>query len=61
MDFLIFIRCGDFICTLLSTSEFWDGTYKGLPCQDGTYTWKLTYKDFLDDKYQLTGHVNLLR
>jgi gliding motility-associated-like protein len=61
MECLIFNRWGELICTLRSTSEFWDGTYKGLPCQDGTYTWKLTYKDFLDDKYQLTGHVNLLR
>ena len=61
MECLIFNRWGELICTLRSTSDFWDGTYRGKQCQDGTYTWKLTYLDFLDDKYQLTGHVNLLR
>jgi gliding motility-associated-like protein len=61
MECLIFNRWGELITTLSSTTDFWDGTYKGLPCPDGTYTWKLIYKDFLNDKYQLNGHVNLLR
>ena len=30
-------------------------------CQDGTYVWKLIYKDFTQSAYQLTGHVNLIR
>ena len=61
MECLIFNRWGELITTLSSTTDFWDGTYKGLLCPDGTYTWKLIYKDFLNDKYQLNGHVNLLR
>lgn len=61
MKMLIFDRWGELIYTLNSTSEFWDGTYNGNSCQDGTYTWRLIYSDSQDKKYELTGHVNLLR
>lgn len=61
MECLIFNRWGELIATLHSTDDFWDGTYKGEKCPDGTYTWKLTYNDFQIRRYELTGHVNLLR
>jgi gliding motility-associated-like protein len=61
MECLIFNRWGELVCTLNSVNDGWDGTYKGEKCQDGTYTWKLTYKDYLGSKNQVTGHVNLLR
>jgi gliding motility-associated-like protein len=61
MECFIFNRWGELIHTLNSINDFWDGTYKGEICQDGTYTWKLNYKDFQFRKYELTGHVNLLR
>jgi gliding motility-associated-like protein len=61
MKMVIFDRWGELICTLNSTAEFWDGTYKGKLCQDGTYTWRLIYSDKQDKKYELLGHVNLLR
>lgn len=61
MQCLIFNRWGEIVCTLNSINESWDGTYKGKKCQDGTYTWKLIYSDFQNQKKQLIGHVNLLR
>ena len=61
MECLIFNRWGELIYTLKSLDECWDGTYKGEICQDGTYTWKLVFKDFSLTKHQLTGHVNLIR
>jgi gliding motility-associated-like protein len=61
MECEIFNRWGELIYTLNSVNDFWDGTYKGKICQDGTYTWKLNFQDFQYRKYQLTGHVNLLR
>ena len=61
MECLIFNRWGQLIHTITEPNGSWDGTYKGIPCQDGTYTWKLIYKDFLGNKDILTGHVNLLR
>jgi len=60
-ELLIFNRWGELIYTMTSIDDYWDGTYKGLPCQDGTYVWKLTYLDFLDHEYEQTGHINLLR
>lgn len=39
----------------------WDGTYKGEPCQDGTYTWTVQYEDSRGNESKLVGHVNLLR
>ncbi len=57
----IFNRWGELICTLDSLDEYWDGTYNGLPCPDGTYVWKVVYTDFNDQKYMRTGHINLLR
>lgn len=58
----IFNRWGELIFTANSLSEQWDGTYAGLPCPDGVYTWKITYGDiFTDDRHELVGHVTLLR
>ncbi|MCE2713413.1 MAG: gliding motility-associated C-terminal domain-containing protein [Cryomorphaceae bacterium] len=60
-ELLIFNRWGELIYTLNDLSDYWDGSYNGFVCQDGTYVWKLTYYDFKDKEYTLTGHVNLLR
>jgi len=49
------------IHTLKSIDESWDGTFNGRICQDGTYTWKLVYKDYFGNKNEITGHVNLIR
>ncbi|NCU77445.1 MAG: hypothetical protein EBV59_11020, partial [Synechococcaceae bacterium WB7_1C_051] len=61
MELMIFNRWGELIRTLTSLEDSWDGTYQGLPSPDGTYTWKLNYTDKHERKYQLTGHVTLLR
>jgi gliding motility-associated-like protein len=61
MECFIYNRWGELIKVLRSKDEFWDGTYKGNKCQDGTYVWKLVYQDFAKTKHVLTGHVNLLR
>jgi gliding motility-associated-like protein len=58
----IFNRWGELIFTMNSMDESWDGTYKGLPCQDGTYVWKIVYTDFTSNKEKkMAGHINLLR
>jgi gliding motility-associated-like protein len=61
MECLIFNRWGELLYTMSETYQSWDGTYMGKPCQDGTYIWKLTYTDFVNKQYQLSGHVNLIR
>lgn len=60
-EMTIFNRWGEQIKTLRSLDEFWDGTYKDLPCPDGTYIWKLTYTDYQDQEFKRVGHINLLR
>lgn len=60
-EMLIFNRWGELICTLNSMDDYWDGTYKGKMCQDGTYTWKITYCDITREFKTITGHINLLR
>lgn len=60
-ELYIFDRWGELIYTMNDVEDYWDGSYKGLLCQDGTYVWKIKYIDFSEKRYELTGHVNLLR
>jgi gliding motility-associated-like protein len=60
-EMIIFNRWGERIKTIHSLNETWDGTFNSLPCQDGTYVWKMSYTDFTDKEYERTGHINLLR
>jgi gliding motility-associated-like protein len=45
-ELLIFNRWGELIFTMNDESDYWDGTYEGLKCQDGTYVWTIKYYDF---------------
>ena len=59
---LIFNRWGEIIWESHDVSVGWDGTYKGKVVQVGTYTWKITFKDFYDDdRKTFHGHVNIVR
>jgi gliding motility-associated-like protein len=60
-EMLVFNRWGEIVYEMTSVDDYWDGTFNNLPCQDGTYVWKLTYKDFANNKKEITGHINLLR
>lgn len=58
----IYNRWGELIYTLHGMDEYWDGTYKGLPCPIGTYAWKIEYTDIIRDIILTkTGHVNIVR
>jgi gliding motility-associated-like protein len=57
----IYNRWGELIYTINDLNESWDGTYGGVVCQDGTYTWKVEYTDINANEVRLIGHVNLLR
>lgn len=60
-ELLIFNRWGELIFEMDNLTDYWDGHYKGIKCQDGTYTWKITYSDLKNNRYERTGHVNLIR
>jgi gliding motility-associated-like protein len=61
LELQIFNRWGELIYTGDAMDKAWDGTYKGKPCPDGVYTWKINYVDFVDKQYTIAGHVSLLR
>jgi gliding motility-associated-like protein len=61
LELMIFDRWGELIFTMNDVNDYWDGSFNGYPCQDGTYTWKMRYWNESDEEFQLTGHVNLLR
>lgn len=57
----IYNRWGERIWETTNPNEYWDGTYKGVLVQDGTYTWKVKVTPLdSDDKLQFVGHVNVL-
>ncbi len=65
MEFAVFDRWGQVIFSTRSTDKGWDGTFKGKPCMEGTYAWKLhlkTQSSIPNQKEKfMTGHVLLMR
>jgi gliding motility-associated-like protein len=57
-EITIFDRWGEIISKL---TEFWDGKYKGVICQDGVYVYKITITDNMDKTHVIMGHVTLLK
>ncbi|MBM3430144.1 MAG: T9SS type B sorting domain-containing protein, partial [Bacteroidetes bacterium] len=49
-EFLIYNRWGEVIFKSTQVLEGWDGTYKGVPVQIGTYTWTIRFKDSMSNK-----------
>lgn len=57
----IFNRWGEIIFTSNELNFEWDGTYKGLIMQDGTYIWKIKYFTNSGREEHINGHINLIR
>ena len=62
-EFSIYNRWGSLVFTSLEYGEYWDGTYNGVICPDGTYAYQIKYKSCANPNAtkQINGHVNLLR
>jgi gliding motility-associated-like protein len=61
-DLYIFNRWGEIIWESHDPEALWDGTYGGLPVQQGTYTWIVRARDVQnDDQHEFNGFVNVLR
>ena len=64
-NLLIYNRWGEVIFESNDASIGWDGTYGASSdkiVRDGTYIWKIEFKETMTDKRHVhTGHVNLLR
>jgi gliding motility-associated-like protein len=64
-NLLIFNRWGEIVFESNDASIGWDGTYgseSGQLVKDGTYVWKIEFKETMTDKrHTHTGHVNILK
>jgi gliding motility-associated-like protein len=61
-EMLIFNRWGELIFESHNADIGWDGTYGGKTAPDGTYIWKIEFKETMSDKrHNEEGHLNLLR
>lgn len=62
-EFWVFDRWGNLIFYSDELNDGWDGKVLGSStlCQIDTYVWKIKCKDILDKKYDLIGHVNLIK
>ena len=62
-ELMIFDRWGEIVFESHDSEIGWDGTYAGsYKVQDGTYTWKITFKTSANDERRaIYGHVNIVR
>jgi gliding motility-associated-like protein len=58
---IIFNRWGEIIFETYNADIGWNGYYGDRKAQNGTYTWKIDFKETMTDKRHLIhGHVNIL-
>jgi gliding motility-associated-like protein len=62
-EITIFNRWGEVMFISKDINAYWDGTYNGVVCPDGVYSYSVIYttNSGNDDKLYLTGHVTILR
>ncbi len=61
-NLLVFNRWGEIIFESNDVAFGWDGTFHGKLVQNGTYTWKIEFKETMTDKrHKIIGHVNLIK
>jgi gliding motility-associated-like protein len=57
----IYNRWGQRVFASVDQSESWDGSFKDSDCPNGTYTYRLTYKNPGEAERTLTGSIMILR
>lgn len=58
----VYNRWGEEIVKFMDSNHYWDGTFNGTKCAEGTYVWRITYKNPDSGDYKtISGHVNLIR
>ena len=59
--FVMYDRWGEKVFETSDINRGWDGIYKGLPAEQDTYVWIISYLDVNGNRQQLKGSVMLLR
>jgi len=57
----IYNRWGELVFQSDDKNFKWFGDYKNQPCQDGTYSYLITYKTRSGFEDRITGHVNIVK
>jgi gliding motility-associated-like protein len=58
----IYNRWGQIIWQSFDTESKWDGTYNGVKCQDGIYTWKIRFGvPKTDEIKEMWGHLTIIK
>ncbi len=57
---LIYNRFGQLLFTSNDIGKGWDGKFEGALVPVGVYVWKITFKDYLNVKYEKYGFVTLI-
>ncbi len=57
----VYTRWGQQIFCSQSIDEGWDGNFRDRPAPEGTYTWKIVYRDATGEYHHLAGTVILFR
>jgi gliding motility-associated-like protein len=60
-EMLIFNRWGEVVYSTSSIDHMWDGTYNGVKVLDDVYVWQIIYTDLQENRYELRGHVTVLK
>jgi gliding motility-associated-like protein len=61
LEIWIFNRWGEVVFRSDKVDFSWDGTYNGMICPDGTYTYKIAYKSRSGIEDTIYGHAELLK
>lgn len=61
-NLILFNKWGEIIWETNDVNSSWDGTYNGKIVQAGTYFWRASAKDIMNDgKHEFSGSINVLR
>jgi len=61
IDFEVFNRWGEKLYSCNDVSKGWDGTYKGEPCKQDVYVWRVRASDIKGESKLMNGEVSLFR
>jgi len=57
----IYNRWGEHIFSSSDQSTGWDGTYKGVDCKAGVYTYRISYKGLSGKNFEKAGGITLIK
>ena len=61
ISFQIYNRWGELVFETSNKEEGWNGYYKGMLQNNGTYTYKVMATDWRDKELEKKGYINLMR